>query len=42
MPEAMERGLKATARRKGYKGERFRAYVYGTMRKHGWKPKREQ
>ena len=39
MPEAMERSLKAQARRKGLKGKRAGAYVYGTMRKTGWKPK---
>ena len=39
MPEAMERALKAKARRKGLSGKRAGAYVYGTMRKTGWKPK---
>lgn len=38
MPEAMERALKAQARKKGLKGKRADAYVYGTMRKTGWKP----
>ena len=42
MPEAMERALKAKAREKGLKGDRADAYVYGTMRKTGWKPKREK
>jgi hypothetical protein len=42
MPEAMERDLKATARKRGYSKERAGAYVYGTMRKKGWKPKRER
>ncbi len=43
MPIAMERGLKASARKKGLKGERFNAYVFGTMRKRAkWKPKREK
>lgn len=41
MPKAMERRLKAKAASKGLKGERADAYVYGTMRKTGWKPKRE-
>lgn len=38
----MERDLKATARKRGYSKERAGAYVYGTMRKKGWKPKRER
>jgi hypothetical protein len=42
MPVEMERKLKAQARKKGFKGDRFRAYVYGAMRKIGWKPKRER
>ena len=42
MPEAMERALKAQARRKGLSKKRAGAYVYGTMRKTGWKPDREK
>jgi hypothetical protein len=42
MPEAMERALKATARKRGYSKERAGAYVYGTMRKAGWRPTREK
>jgi hypothetical protein len=42
MPKAMERQLKQVAKRKGLKGERADAYVYGTLRKIGWKPKRER
>lgn len=38
MPEAMERHLKARAKKKGLKGRRAAAYVYGTMRKTGWVP----
>jgi len=38
MPEELERKLKAEARAKGYTGDRFNAYVYGTMRKTGWIP----
>lgn len=41
MPKAMERKLKAEARKKGLKGDDADAYVYGTMRKTGWKPKRQ-
>ena len=42
MPEAMERALKAEAKRKGLSKQRAGAYVYGTMRKTGWKPSREK
>lgn len=38
MPVALERKLKREARSKGLKGKRAGAYVYGTMRKTGWKP----
>ena len=41
MPKALERKLKAKARKKGFKGKRANAYVYGTMRKTGWKPKKK-
>lgn len=38
MPKAMERKLMMEADKKGLKGKRKNAYVYGTMRKAGWKP----
>ena len=38
MPKKLERALKAEAKKKGLKGERADAYVYGTMRKTGWVP----
>ncbi len=41
MPKEMERKLRAEARKKGLKGKRADAYVYGTMRKQGWIPERE-
>ncbi len=34
----MEKKLKKEAKKKGLKGERASAYIYGTMRKTGWKP----
>lgn len=40
MPKKMERSLKKTAKKKGLTGSREDAYVYGTMRKAGWKPKK--
>lgn len=42
MPKAMEEKLKKQAKNKGLKGERADAFVYGTLRKTGWKPKREK
>ncbi len=39
MPKEMERKLKAEAKSKGLSGEHADAYVYGTLRKTGWKPK---
>lgn len=42
MPKKLERALKRQAKSKGLKGERADAYVYGTMRKTGWRPKRER
>jgi hypothetical protein len=41
MPKKLKLSLKRTARKKGLKGERANKYVYGTLRKTGWKPKRE-
>ena len=38
MPEQLERALKKTARKRGFGKKRAGAYVYGTMRKTGWKP----
>ena len=42
MPKALERKLKAQARKKGFSKKRMGAYVYGTLRKTGWKPKRRR
>jgi hypothetical protein len=42
MPKEMERKLKAQAKKKGMKGKKAGAFIYGTMRKTGWKPKREK
>jgi len=39
MPKWAERMLEEEARRKGLKGKRKDAYVYGTLRnKFGWRP----
>ena len=43
MPKALERELKRKAAKKFPKDEeRQDAYVYGTLRKTGWKPSREK
>lgn len=42
MPKKLERQLKQQAAKKGLKGARKDAYVYGTLRQTGWKPKRER
>jgi hypothetical protein len=43
MPKELERKLKRKAKqKKGWSKEREDAYVYGTLRKTGWKPKREK
>ena len=39
MPKAMEKKLKAqAAKHKNWSKDRKAAYVYGTMRKTGWRP----
>ncbi len=40
MPKKLEKALKKEARKKGLTGKRKDAYIYGTMRKTGWKPKK--
>lgn len=42
MPKELEEKLKKEAHSKGLSGDRADAYVYGTMRKTGWKPERER
>ena len=42
MPEKLEKDLRREARAKGLKGDRADRYVYGTMRKQGWRPDREK
>ena len=42
MPKALEDKLKRQGKKKGLSGERLSAYIYGTMRETGWKPKRER
>lgn len=42
MPKEMERKLRAEGLRKGLKGKRLDQYVYGALRKTGWKPGQEK
>lgn len=42
MPKKEEEKLKRQGKKKGLKGEKLDAYVYGTLRKMGWKPEREK
>ncbi len=41
MPKAMERKLRQEARKKGLKGKAADRYVYGGLRRSGWKPKKK-
>lgn len=38
MPKELEQKLKVQAKKKGFGKERTARYVYGTLRKTGWKP----
>lgn len=42
MPIEAEKKLMAEARKKGMTGRRFNRFVYGSLRKMGWKPRRER
>lgn len=43
MPKKIEAALKREAAKRGFKGARADAFVYGTLRhKYNWKPKRER
>ncbi len=42
MPKKMESALRKQAKKMGLLGDKKDAYIYGTMRKSGWKPKREK
>lgn len=41
MPKKLEEKLKREAAKKHLSKERADAYVYGTLRKTGWKPKKK-
>ena len=42
MPKKLEMELKKQASSKGLTKDRAKAYIYGTLRKTGWKPKAER
>lgn len=42
MPVKMEKALKKEAKKQGLSKEAAGAYVYGTMRKTGWKPAQQK
>jgi len=42
MPKKLERKLKRRAKKLKLSKKRAGAYVFGTMRKLGWKPKRKK
>jgi hypothetical protein len=42
MPNKLERKLRRYARRKGMNRSQTAKYVWGTMRRLGWKPKRKR
>ena len=38
MPKDLERKLEREGKQKGLTGKSLRAYIYGTLRRTGWKP----
>lgn len=42
MPKKLEKELKKKAKKKRYSKKRTDAYVYGTLRKTGWKPSHQE
>jgi len=42
MPKKLEEKLTKEANKAGLKGKRKNAFIFGTMRKTGWKPAREK
>lgn len=42
MPAKLERKLRRTARRRGYSARQTARYVYGALRRMGWRPKHER
>ncbi len=42
MPKELHDKLKRQAEKKGFTGKRKQAYIFGTLRRTGWKPKRQK
>ena len=42
MPKKLEKELRAMCKKKGFGKERCDAYVFGTLRKTGWKPSKSK
>lgn len=42
MPKSLENKLKKEAEKKGLSKERAQAFIFGTLRKLGWKPNKEK
>ena len=42
MPKKLERKLRRQGLARGLSGKRLSAYIYGTLRKTGWVPKKER
>jgi len=42
VPKKLHRQLAKQASKKSIKGAQRRKYIYGAMKKTGWKPKRER
>lgn len=42
MPKELEAALMKKAKKMGFSKKRTGAYVYGTLRKTGWKPSHEK
>jgi len=42
MPKKLERKLKKQVSKKNWSKEKKNAYIYGTLRKTGWKPSQEK
>ena len=42
MPDKLEKKLRKEAKKKGFKGKRADKYVYGALRKTGWKPSHQK
>ncbi len=42
MPKKLEAELRREAKKKGLTGKEADAFIYGIMRKQGWKPKKKK